>query len=50
MKKGQKGIIPGSMGTQSYIVSGLENPLSFNSAPHGAGRRFLAQKLSADLQ
>jgi tRNA-splicing ligase RtcB (3'-phosphate/5'-hydroxy nucleic acid ligase) len=40
MKKGQKGIIPGSMGTQSYIVSGLENPLSFNSAPHGAGRRF----------
>jgi tRNA-splicing ligase RtcB (3'-phosphate/5'-hydroxy nucleic acid ligase) len=40
MKKGQKGIIPGSMGTQSYIVSGLENPVSFNSAPHGAGRRF----------
>jgi tRNA-splicing ligase RtcB (3'-phosphate/5'-hydroxy nucleic acid ligase) len=40
MMKGQKGIIPGSMGTQSYIVSGLENPLSFNSAPHGAGRRF----------
>ena len=40
MKKGQKGIIPGSMGTQSYIVSGLENPLSFNSAPHGAGRKF----------
>jgi tRNA-splicing ligase RtcB (3'-phosphate/5'-hydroxy nucleic acid ligase) len=40
MKRGQKGIIPGSMGTQSYIVSGLENPLSFNSAPHGAGRRF----------
>ena len=40
MKKDQKGIIPGSMGTQSYIVSGLQNPLSFNSAPHGAGRRF----------
>jgi tRNA-splicing ligase RtcB len=40
MMKEQKGIIPGSMGTQSYIVSGLENPLSFNSAPHGAGRRF----------
>jgi tRNA-splicing ligase RtcB len=40
MKKDQKGIIPGSMGTQSYIVSGLENPFSFNSAPHGAGRRF----------
>ena len=40
MKRGQRGIIPGSMGTQSYIVSGLENRLSFNSAPHGAGRRF----------
>jgi tRNA-splicing ligase RtcB (3'-phosphate/5'-hydroxy nucleic acid ligase) len=40
MKKDQKGIIPGSMGTKSYIVSGLQNPLSFNSAPHGAGRRF----------
>ena len=40
MKRGQRGIIPGSMGTQSYIVSGLGDPLSFNSAPHGAGRRF----------
>jgi tRNA-splicing ligase RtcB (3'-phosphate/5'-hydroxy nucleic acid ligase) len=40
MKKNQKGIIPGSMGTRSYIVSGLENPFAFNSAPHGAGRRF----------
>lgn len=40
MKRGQKGIIPGSMGTRSYIVSGLENPHSYNSSPHGAGRRF----------
>ena len=40
MMRNQKGIIPGSMGTQSYIVSAWENPLSFNSAPHGAGRRF----------
>ena len=44
MKRDQKGIIPGSMGTQSYIVSGLENPFSFNSAPHVAGRRYLVQK------
>lgn len=36
---GQKGMIPGSMGTRSYIVSGLANPDSYNSAPHGAGRR-----------
>lgn len=40
MKQGQRGVIPGSMGTRSYIVSGLENPLSYASAPHGAGRRF----------
>ena len=40
MRQGQMGIIPGSMGTRSYIVSGLENPLSYHSAPHGAGRRF----------
>ncbi|MEV5241310.1 RtcB family protein [Streptomyces cinnamoneus] len=36
---GEYGIIPGSMGTGSYIVRGLGNPDSFNSASHGAGRR-----------
>lgn len=40
MKMGQLGIIPGSMGTNSYIVSGLENRMAYHSAPHGAGRRF----------
>lgn len=40
MKQGQKGIIPGSMGTHSYVVSGLENQMAYHSAPHGAGRRF----------
>ena len=40
MKVGQKGIIPGSMGTRSYVVSGLENKMAYHSAPHGAGRRF----------
>ena len=35
---GQIGIIPGSMGTSSYIVAGLGNPESFNSCSHGAGR------------
>lgn len=39
MRRGQGGIIPGAMGTQTFIVSGLENPLSYNSAPHGAGRK-----------
>ncbi|MFC5851154.1 RtcB family protein [Streptomyces chlorus] len=36
---GEFGIIPGSMGTGSYIVRGLGNAASFNSASHGAGRR-----------
>lgn len=36
---GDMGIIPGSMGTKSYIVRGLGNPESFNSCSHGAGRR-----------
>ena len=35
---GLKGIIPGSMGTSSYIVEGLGNPESFMSCSHGAGR------------
>lgn len=32
------GIIPGSMGTRSYIVRGKGNPESFHSCSHGAGR------------
>ena len=35
---GDLGIIPGSMGTRSYIVRGKGNPESFNSCSHGAGR------------
>lgn len=38
-REGQFGIIPGSMGTKSYIVSGKGNPASYNSCSHGAGRR-----------
>ncbi|MBI4832068.1 MAG: RtcB family protein [Candidatus Lindowbacteria bacterium] len=38
-KTGETGIIPGSMGTASYIVEGLGNPESFMSCSHGAGRR-----------
>ena len=36
--EGTVGIIPGSQGTQSYIVKGKGNPQSFNSCSHGAGR------------
>jgi tRNA-splicing ligase RtcB len=39
-KKGELGIIPGSMGARSYIVRGLGNPESFESCSHGAGRAF----------
>lgn len=38
-RKGDLGIIPGSMGTRSYIVEGLGNEEAFCSASHGAGRR-----------
>ena len=38
-REGQDGIIPGSMGTASYIVKGLGNPESFHSCSHGAGRK-----------
>ncbi|GAP40776.1 RNA-splicing ligase RtcB, repairs tRNA damage [Flexilinea flocculi] len=36
---GMTGIIPGSMGTRSYITEGLGNAESFLSSSHGAGRR-----------
>lgn len=38
-KEGEYGIIPGSMGTRSYIVRGKGNKDSFCSCSHGAGRR-----------
>lgn len=37
-REGQLGIIPGSMGTRSYIVRGKGNAESFHSCSHGAGR------------
>ena len=53
--QGDLGVIPGSMGTRSYIVAGKGNPDSWNSCSHGAGRRHSrtqAKKLftSADLE
>jgi tRNA-splicing ligase RtcB len=38
-RKGDLGIIPGSMGTGSFIVKGLGNADSFCSCSHGAGRK-----------
>ena len=37
---GTLGLIPGSMGTASYVVAGKGNRLALNSAPHGAGRAY----------
>jgi tRNA-splicing ligase RtcB len=37
-RRGELGIIPGSMGASSFIVRGLGNPESFESSSHGAGR------------
>lgn len=36
--EGTPGLIPGSMGTASYVVVGKGNRLALNSSPHGAGR------------
>lgn len=47
-KRGELGIIPGSMGAKSFIVRGLGNADSFHSCSHGAGRvmsRTQARKL-----
>lgn len=38
--EGKPGLIPGSMGTRSYVVTGTGNTLSLNSSPHGAGREY----------
>lgn len=54
-----KVIIPGSMGTFSYIGEGLDNPESFGSCSHGAGRvlgrkeatrRFNVQDVLAEMK
>jgi tRNA-splicing ligase RtcB len=43
-REGEFGIIPGSMGTKSYIVKGKGNLDSFCSCSHGAGRRMSRNK------
>ncbi|WP_349238415.1 RtcB family protein [Nocardioides sp. InS609-2] len=43
-QSGQYGLIPGSMGTGSFVVKGLGNPASYCSASHGAGRKMSRAK------
>jgi tRNA-splicing ligase RtcB len=59
VKEGELGIIPGAMGSYSYIVRGKGNPVSFYSCSHGAGRKlgrkqakkqFPVEKTLADLK
>ncbi|HBG00280.1 MAG TPA: RNA-splicing ligase RtcB, partial [Firmicutes bacterium] len=56
---GELAIIPGAMGSHSFIVEGLGNPESFHSASHGAGRvmgrkeavrRFSVDQVLADFR
>ena len=42
--EGVVGLIPGSMGTHSFVVRGRGNAASLCSAPHGAGRRYSRTK------
>ncbi len=46
-RKGDLGIIPGSMGAKSFIVRGLGNPDSFHSCSHGAGRAMSRKQAKA---
>jgi len=45
--RGDLGLIPGSMGTGSYVVRGLGNEVGLHSASHGAGRRMSSGQRSA---
>jgi len=38
-RSGDLGVIPGSMGTSTYVVRGLGNDAAYHSCSHGAGRK-----------
>lgn len=48
-RQDQRGVIPGSMGTASYIVKGKGNPASYFSCSHGAGRRMSRSRARKEL-
>ncbi|MDR2903210.1 MAG: RtcB family protein [Clostridiales bacterium] len=39
-RAGELAVIPGAMGSYSYVVEGFGNEMSFHSSSHGAGRRY----------
>jgi tRNA-splicing ligase RtcB len=48
-RRGQLGIIPGSMGAKSFIVAGLGAEASYQSCSHGAGRRLSRGRAKREL-
>ncbi len=48
-RSGETGIIPGSQGSKSFIVSGLGNKESFMSCSHGAGRKMGRKQAEREL-
>ena len=48
-REGDLGVIPGSMGTSSFIVRGLGNPASYNSSSHGAGRHMSRSRARKEI-
>ena len=48
-REGDRGVIPGSMGAASYIVSGKGSAASFHSCSHGAGRRMSRGQAKREL-
>ncbi len=59
VRKGELAVIPGAMGSYSYVVEGKGNPESFCSSSHGAGRNysrtgamraFTTEKVMVDLK
>lgn len=47
---GELGIIPGAMGSLSFVVEGLGNPESFNSCSHGAGRHISRRQALKEIR
>lgn len=50
LASGQRGLIPGSMGTASYLVAGRGEPRAFCSCSHGAGRVMTRKEARASIR
>lgn len=48
-RAGERGIIPGSMGTDTFIVTGLGNEDAYMSSAHGAGRKMSRTQAKKEL-